>query len=73
MSLFLSEEPTKTSRTILYFHGGAYITCSTTTHMRMISALAKEADTRVLSVDYRLAPQVDEAAAHATSLSTIRR
>eukprot|EP00976_Prorocentrum_cordatum_P017473 351592-Prorocentrum_minimum.AAC.1 len=57
MSLFLAEDESKLSRTVLYFHGGAYITCSVATHQRMISALAREADTRVLAVNYRLAPQ----------------
>lgn len=32
--------------TILYFHGGAYITCSVNTHIRLISALAHTSEVR---------------------------
>ncbi len=42
--------------TILYFHGGAFITCGLGTHRRMISHISRAARARVLSVDYRMLP-----------------
>lgn len=51
-------EPTRTSAaTLLYFHGGAYYLCSPATHRGMCQRLAQESKGRVVSVDYRLAPQ----------------
>ncbi|KAI8906669.1 Alpha/Beta hydrolase protein [Entophlyctis helioformis] len=44
-------------RVILYIHGGAYILASRRTHRSITWRLAKYAFARVLSVDYRLAPE----------------
>lgn len=44
-------------RTVLYFHGGGYFFCGLETHRPTCAYLAKTADARVLSVDYRLAPE----------------
>jgi epsilon-lactone hydrolase len=44
-------------RVILYLHGGGYCFCSPGTHRSIAGALAKEAETRVFSLDYRLAPE----------------
>ncbi|KAJ3404592.1 hypothetical protein CcCBS67573_g06661 [Chytriomyces confervae] len=44
-------------RVILYLHGGAYCLCSRKTHRGITWKLAKYAECRVLSVDYRLAPE----------------
>jgi acetyl esterase/lipase len=42
---------------VLYFHGGAYVFGSSRTHGDFISRLAVASQTRILSVDYRLAPE----------------
>ena len=42
---------------ILYFHGGAFMLGSTVTHIDTIGRLSMAAGIRVLSVDYRLAPE----------------
>jgi epsilon-lactone hydrolase len=44
-------------RTVVYFHGGGYFFCSLTTHRPTCAYLAKTANARVLSVDYRMAPE----------------
>ncbi|GBB98163.1 hypothetical protein RclHR1_03150026 [Rhizophagus clarus] len=44
-------------KTILYLHGGAYYLCSKGSHRNITSSFAKKANTRVLIIDYRLAPQ----------------
>ncbi len=44
-------------RTVLYFHGGGYFFCSLDTHRPTCAYLARTAQARVLSVDYRLAPE----------------
>lgn len=42
---------------VLFFHGGGFVTCDIDTHDSICSWLAKESAGRVLSVDYRLAPE----------------
>lgn len=49
-----SEAP---QRTVLYFHGGGYFFCSLATHRPLCSFLSQVAKARVLSVDYRMAPE----------------
>ena len=44
-------------KTVLYFHGGGYFFCGLTTHRPACAYLAKSAQARVLSVDYRMAPE----------------
>jgi len=44
-------------RTLLYFHGGGYFSCSLDTHRPVVAAISRRAQARVLSVDYRLAPE----------------
>jgi acetyl esterase/lipase len=44
-------------RTVLYFHGGGYFSCSLDTHRPVVASLSRRAQARVLSVDYRLAPE----------------
>ncbi|MDO9236665.1 MAG: alpha/beta hydrolase [Aquabacterium sp.] len=44
-------------RTVLYFHGGGYFFCGLETHRPTCAYLAKTAQARVLSVDYRMAPE----------------
>lgn len=44
-------------RTVLYFHGGGYFFCGLTTHRPTCAYLARTGQARVLSVDYRMAPE----------------
>ena len=44
-------------RTILYFHGGGFRLGSVASHRDLISRIAKATRSRVLAVDYRLAPE----------------
>jgi len=50
-------EVEKPQRTVLFFHGGGYFFCNLHTHRQTSCALAGMADARMLSVDYRLAPE----------------
>jgi acetyl esterase len=47
----------KTSPGLVYFHGGAGVFCNLDTHEGLCRILAKESECRVISVDYRLAPE----------------
>lgn len=42
---------------LLYFHGGGYVSCSSRTHRPITTSLARMAQCRVLSLDYRWAPE----------------
>jgi acetyl esterase len=42
---------------LVYFHGGGFVLCDLDTHENTCRFLAREAGMRVLSVDYRLAPE----------------
>ncbi len=44
-------------RVLLYLHGGGYVIGSIATHRGLTAALSKAANCRVLSLDYRLAPE----------------
>ncbi len=44
-------------RTVLYIHGGGFVTGSTRTHAEMLMRLAIAADARIYAFDYRLAPE----------------
>jgi monoterpene epsilon-lactone hydrolase len=44
-------------RTVVYFHGGGYFFCGLTTHRPTCAYLARTAKAKVLSVDYRMAPE----------------
>ncbi|KAJ3269799.1 hypothetical protein HDV01_000896 [Terramyces sp. JEL0728] len=44
-------------RVILYVHGGAYVLASRRTHRGITWRVAKNAEAKLLAVDYRLAPQ----------------
>ncbi|KAG0243238.1 hypothetical protein BGX31_010959 [Mortierella sp. GBA43] len=50
------DERYKEGRTILYLHGGGYILGSITTHRWATCAMTRLAGAKVLSLDYRLAP-----------------
>jgi Esterase/lipase len=42
---------------VLYLHGGGYVSCSTATHRPITAALARLTSSRILSLNYRLAPE----------------
>ena len=44
-------------RVILYLHGGGYVMGSIATHRAMVARIARAAQARALSIDYRLAPE----------------
>jgi acetyl esterase/lipase len=44
-------------RMVLYFHGGAFLTCGANSHGRVVEAISKFADSPVLVVNYRLLPK----------------
>ena len=44
-------------RVVLYLHGGGYCMGSLTSHRRLVSQLSADAKARVLSLEYRLAPE----------------
>jgi len=46
-----------TQGTLLYLHGGGYILGSPDTHRAMVASLVRNANTRALLIDYRLAPE----------------
>ena len=45
------------NRQVLYLHGGGYVQGSLNTHRLLTYHLSREADARVLALDYRLAPE----------------
>jgi len=47
----------ETSGTILYFHGGVYVIGTAVATVPLVSDLARRAHARVVTVDYRLAPE----------------
>jgi len=49
--------PAAGSRTILYLHGGGYVSCSPATHRPIIAALARGTPAQVFAPNYRLAPE----------------
>ena len=49
--------PAAGSRTILYLHGGGYVSCSPATHRPIIAALARGTPAQVFAPHYRLAPE----------------
>lgn len=46
-----------TGPTLIYLHGGGFVTCSIESHEGIALRMAHGANIRVLSVDYRLAPE----------------
>lgn len=49
---------------VFYVHGGGFVSCSAATHRPIAAALARLTQRRVLSVNYRLAPEARLPAAH---------
>ncbi len=61
------------TREVLYFHGGGYFFCDLDTHRPLCGSLARQAKARVLSVDYRLAPEAPFPAAVDDALAWYRQ
>lgn len=59
-------------RTIVYFHGGGYGIGSVASHRGLCTHLARASRARVLSVDYRLAPEHPHPAAIEDALTAYR-
>jgi monoterpene epsilon-lactone hydrolase len=64
--------PAGDERTILYFHGGGYISGSCSTHRDMAARISAASGVRLLVVDYRLAPEHKYPAAFEDALRAFR-
>lgn len=51
------EPPATAPGVVLYVHGGGFVSCSAATHRPISATLARFTRRRVLSIDYRLAPE----------------
>jgi epsilon-lactone hydrolase len=60
------------AREVLYFHGGGYFFCDLDTHRPLCGYLSRHAKARVLSVNYRLAPEAPFPAAVDDALAWYR-
>jgi acetyl esterase/lipase len=60
------------TRAVLYFHGGAFLTCGLNTHRSMVCRLSKAADAGVLTVGYRKLPSHQISDAIADGISGLR-
>ena len=65
-------ERSGTARAVLYFHGGAFLTCGLNTHRALVSCLSRSADAPVLSVGYRMLPRYPISSAVADALDGYR-
>jgi len=57
---------------ILYLHGGAYVVGSVATHREYLVRLAKSTRTKILAINYRLAPEHPYPAALEDAVSAYR-
>jgi acetyl esterase len=57
MRLFADGPDRSGGSTLLYFHGGGFVICNIDTHDYFCRRLAKASGWRIVSVDYRLAPE----------------
>jgi epsilon-lactone hydrolase len=70
--LWITPKGANTDRVVLYLHGGGYVVQSSRTHLRLASHIAVNANCRVLSIDYRLAPEHPHPAAVTDALAAYR-
>ena len=61
-----------TDRVVLYLHGGGYVVLSPHTHAKLAAGIAAAAGCRVVSIDYRLAPEHPHPAAVTDALAAYR-
>lgn len=57
---------------LVYFHGGGFTIGSIDTHDVLVERLARASGVRILSVDYRLAPEHPYPAAHDDAVDSVR-
>jgi len=62
----------RTDRALVYLHGGGYCLGSVATHRGLTARLSRTAGLRVLSVDYRLAPEHPHPAAVEDAVAAVR-
>ena len=55
--LWITPKSASTNHVVLYLHGGGYVVQSAKSHLKLASHIAVQASCRVLSIDYRLAPE----------------
>ncbi len=72
LALWAIPRDAREGKVILYFHGGGYTTGSIVTHRALVSYIAKASKIRVLSVDYRLAPENPHPAAFDDAIAAYR-
>ncbi len=56
-ALWIEPQGVPSHRVLLYLHGGGYVVLSARSHVRLAGGIGAAAGTKVLSVDYRLAPE----------------
>ena len=56
-ALWIVPEDAAADRVVMYLHGGGYIMLSAHSHVKLAAGIAKATGCKVLSVDYRLAPE----------------
>jgi len=69
---WISMDVAREDRIALYFHGSGFIMGSVNTHRALTAHLSRAAEARVLSVDYRLAPEHPFPAATEDGLTAYR-
>jgi acetyl esterase/lipase len=64
--------PAEVEETVLYFHGGGFVTGSCAVYRELAARISKAGRVKVLVVEYRLAPEHKWPAAHDDCLSAYR-
>ena len=70
--LWITPKTGSTDHVVLYLHGGGYVVQSAKSHLKLASHIAVQANCRVLSIDYRLAPEHPHPAAVTDALAAYR-
>jgi acetyl esterase/lipase len=70
--LWITPRGAATDRVVLYLHGGGYVVQSSRTHLKLAAHIAVQSNCRVLSIDYRLAPEHPHPAAVTDALAVYR-
>jgi acetyl esterase/lipase len=70
--LWITPRGAATDRVVMYLHGGGYVVQSSRTHLKLAAHIAVQSNCRVLSIDYRLAPEHPHPAAVTDALAVYR-
>jgi len=70
--LYTPKDAAATTPGLVYFHGGGFVIGDLDTHDSFLRRLAAASGVRVLSVDYRLAPEHEFPAAHDDALAALK-